>query len=297
MSRDSRRDDPVARLAKLPFTKMHGLGNDFIVIDELAKVQSLSRRPPVTPVLAKKICDRRFGVGADQLLWIHASGNPAADARMEIFNADGSMAEMCGNGIRAIALFLQRYGPYPGRQLYSIDTPAGLLSVQFEGSLMTVDMGVPTLGAGFQDLKGETLEVGGERLQVFDLETGPPHAVIFVEDLEKFDAARLGPLIEHHPRYPKRTNVDFVQILAPNRIRARIWERGAGLTLACGTGACASAVAAIALKKTNAEVFVEMPGGSLEIRWSGDGEPIFMEGPAEEVFRGEYFWAGDGALK
>ncbi len=290
-------NSPRPSLSKLPFTKMHGLGNDFIVVDELAKVQAFGRRPPVTGQLARKICDRRFGVGADQLLWLHAAESPEADARMDIFNADGSMAEMCGNGIRACALFLQRHGPYPGRALYSIETLAGLKAIQIEGSSITVDMGVPVLKAGFardpRASAGDEIEVGGERLVVYDVDTGPPHAVIFVEDLDRLDAARLGPLLENHLRYPGKTNVDFVQVLSRERIRVRIWERGAGLTLACGTGACAAAAAVIALGKTQSEVKVEMPGGVLGVQWAGVGESLFMEGPAEEVFRGEYLWAGD----
>lgn len=274
------------RRPSVPFVKMHGLGNDFIVIDDLTP--GVDRANIVNWAFARKICDRRFGVGADQILWIRRPQNTDLDARMEIVNADGSFAEMCGNGIRAVGLFLHDYGPRPQHTQYGIETLAGAKSVQIQGRSVTVDMGVPVLGTGFPR-PGETLEVDGQSLQFFDVNMGNPHAVFFVDDVDQYPVERLGPLVERHPRFPKRTNVEFVQVLGPREIKVRVWERGTGITLACGTGACASSVASIASERTQADLMVELPGGRLHIAWGGPGESVLMEGPAEEVFRGEYY--------
>lgn len=285
---------------KLPFVKMQGLGNDFIVIDDIGKVQAIGRRPEVTPELARKICDRRFGVGADQVLWLRPAQGREADARMEILNSDGSVAEMCGNGIRAIGLFLAKHGPFPKRMLYSVETLAGIKTIQIHGDEVAVDMGPPGLGGGFEStasgpdrnpskVPGERIEVGGQSLEFFEVDMGNPHAVVFVDDVTEVALEDIGPQFEVHSRFPARTNVEFVQVVAPDRIRVRVWERGAGVTLACGTGACAAAVAALGTGRVRGEVKVELPGGVLKIVWPGPAQSVVMAGPAAEVFRGEYW--------
>jgi diaminopimelate epimerase len=262
----------------LPFTKMEGLGNDFIVIDDLSEPSATNS--PLTAAFAQKICDRRFGVGADQILWLRkARGN--SDVRMEILNADGSEAEMCGNGIRAVALYLQAHGPDKKTE-YEVETLAGIKKVKIRGSQVLIDMGPPRLGLS----EGEEIKVAAEVLRFYEVNVGNPHAVFFVEDVNDFPVEELGPLIEKNSRFPERTNVEFVEVLDSNSIRVRVWERGAGITLACGTGACASAVASLATGRVNGTVEVQLPGGALRISWAGVGHSILMEGPAKEVFRG-----------
>ena len=281
----------------ISFIKMHGLGNDFILIDDLSK--SSSHLSPVTPEVARKICHRRFGVGADQVLWLKAPRGSTArsmpHARMEIFNADGSAAEMCGNGIRAVALYLKGRGSKPGvgehKGEYKIETLAGLIRVLvLENDLVRVDMGPPRLGGGFEkpEAAGETLTVLGQKLAFYEVSMGNPHAVIFVEDVERYPVDQFGSAIERNPRFPERTNVEFVQVMSPEKLRIRVWERGAGLTLACGTGACAAAVTALATAKVKGKVTVQLPGGDLAIEWAGSGASVLMEGAADEVFRGEF---------
>lgn len=272
---------------KLPFLKMQGIGNDFVVIDDLGK----PAHSPITTKAATAICDRRFGVGADQILWLKDAEDRAAHARMEILNADGSSAEMCGNGIRAVGIYLHRYGPKAGLAQYKVETLAGMKTVDVKGDQVRVDMGVPTLGGGFPK-EGEALEVEGRAQRFFEVNVGNPHAVLFVDRVKEHPVEALGPKIENHGRFPKRTNVEFVEVEGPDAIRVRVWERGAGITLACGTGACASAVASIASGRVKSPVSVHLPGGTLKISWEGQGKPVMMEGPAEEVFRGEYVLSG-----
>lgn len=273
------------RVKTIPFLKMQGIGNDFVVIDDLARPEP----SPITPEVVRKIADRRYGVGADQILWLRKPHAAAADARMEILNSDGSSAEMCGNGIRAVGVYLYRHGPKPSQGRYLVETLAGLLPVEVTGGadaamLVSVEMGKPVLGGGF----AEEIIVGDQKLMVHEVSMGNPHAVIFVEDAETFPVEKFGPVIETHRRFPKRTNVEFVQVINEREIRVRVWERGAGITLACGTGACASAVAALATGRVKGEVTVQLPGGTLWICWEGDDSPVIMRGPAEEVFRGEF---------
>ncbi len=277
---------------KLPFTKMQGIGNDFIVIDELRGaseiLQGASQVSQVLdPHLAKRLCDRRNGIGADQILWIRKPEHSGADARMEILNADGSTAEMCGNGIRAVGLYLHDHGPKPKQSKYQIETLAGVLETEIRGRDVRVNMGVPQLGEAFPE--GEELHALGRLYRFFEVNMGNPHAVFFVEeDLKSLPLEDLGPEIENHSRFPDRTNVEFVQVLDERTLQVRVWERGAGITLACGTGACASAVAALATKRVQGVVTVRLPGGDLRVEWAGGANPVFMEGPALEVFRGEY---------
>jgi diaminopimelate epimerase len=271
-------------MRQLPFTKMQGLGNDFVVINDL-------NSPPVTegilsPEQAQKVCDRRFGIGADQILWLKKPESTAADARMEILNADGSIAEMCGNGIRAVALYLSEVGPQPKTE-YLIETLAGIKTVQIRGDQVLVNMGEPKLGIGFET-QGELIEVAGHQLRFYEVDMGNPHAVFFVDHLSQLPIEEFGPLVENHPRFPKRTNVEFVVVQNSQAIEVRVWERGAGPTLACGTGACAAAVATLATGRVRGTLTVNLPGGSLRIGWEGPFCPVMMEGPAKKVFQGSF---------
>lgn len=267
---------------KLPFVKMHGLGNDFVVIDGMSFFS-----PSMTAALATRLCDRRLGIGADQLLHLrrpHSQDSSALrpDARMEIWNADGSTAEMCGNGIRAVALYLNK--KYLNRREFSIETLAGLKTVFLEGDgRVRVNMGVPQLSHGVI----ADFAPSGYPSEYYEVNVGNPHAVFFVEDVSLVELERVGPLVEKHERFPNRTNAEWVQFEGTSAIRVRVWERGAGATLACGTGACASAVAALASGRAKSPLSVRLPGGELTIDWKGPGEPVWMIGPAAEVFRGE----------
>lgn len=264
----------------LPFTKMHGLGNDFVVIESLGT--SFSTEYSITSQIAQQLCDRRFGVGADQILWLRKPENPSSDIRMEILNADGSTAEMCGNGIRAAALYLNQYGPFKKTD-YLIETLGGLKKVRLQKDEVEVDMGVPVFN------QAEFLQLENQSFQFYEVNMGNPHAVIFVDDLSQVLIEKWGPQIESHPRFPKRTNVEFVQVIDHSSIRVRVWERGAGPTLACGTGACAAAIASIATEKVKSSLDVYLPGGKLKISWQGKNQPVLMTGPAQEVFQGKFF--------
>lgn len=290
----------------LPFTKMEGLGNDFVVIDDLSPVQPLDRAKvgPIDSELARRLCDRATAVGADQLLHLKPPQGEANDAFMGVINADGSIAEMCGNGIRAIGLYLYYRGPNPGRGLYNVETLAGTKSLMIRPpGLVTVDMGAPVLGGGFDKLTG--MANLGEYIRVdeafkgssvtplqtvafHEVSMGNPHAVILVPSLYHYPAEQIGPYLETHPRFPNRTNVEFVEVMDPHKIRVRVWERGAGFTRACGTGACAAAVAALAARKVSGEVEVELPGGKLHVSWFGPDQSVMMEGPASEIYRGAF---------
>jgi len=274
---------------ELQFTKMHGAGNDFVFLDCLKKnIDDLES-------IAKKLCDRRFGIGADQLLTVHPS--QVADFKMEIYNADGSQVEMCGNGIRAFYKFLRDRG-HTDADTIRVETLGGVVRPSWAGpDRVRVDMGQPvlarakiptTLGSGEGPVLDLPLEIDGETLLVSSVSMGNPHAVVFVEDPDRAPVERWGPLIESHPAFPNRTNVEFVTPIARDRIRQRTWERGVGETLACGSGACAVAVVAMLRSVVDDEVRIELRGGELEIGWKGDGAPVIMTGPAAEVFTGEF---------
>jgi len=275
----------------IPFSKMHGLGNDFIVVDEWD-----SRVPKgfFTPTRARQWCDRRFGIGADQILIVGPARETSVDSKMEIWNADGSQAEMCGNGIRAVALYLHDHAPegLRGKASYRIHTGAGDLEVFVAGRSVRVNMGPPRFLA--DAFEGIETPIG--RLQFWEVNMGNPHAVFFLppqESLQNLPLEQIGPSIENHSRFPKRTNIEFVRLKAPGELEVRVWERGAGMTLACGTGACASAVAALhsgfVAPLGSGHIKVELPGGSLELAWDGKKNgPVWMTGPAVEVFRGLY---------
>jgi len=273
---------------------MHGIGNEFVVLDGFASQEICNLQ--ITPELARYLCDRRSGIGADQLLRVLPSLAVKADARMEIFNSDGSTAEMCGNGIRAAALYL--FGPksrlhsenpkLASRSRFVIETLAGQKTVQLRGENVQVDMGPPVLGGGFADGKGELLKLAAHEIRFFEVSMGNPHAVLFVEALQDAEVEALGPAIETHERFPQRSNVEFAQVIDANTIEVQVWERGAGRTLACGTGACAVAAAAIITGRVRSPVRIRLPGGDLRIEWNGNPESsLSMEGAAQELNRGE----------
>jgi diaminopimelate epimerase len=272
---------------RLSFTKMHGLGNDFIVID--CRDKAFSSRLPDLSGLSRRLCDRRFGIGADQMLLLYPSG--AADFRMAIFNADGSEVEMCGNGIRCFARYIWNR-EISRKEALEVETPAGIIRPEKAGDMVRVDMGAP-------QLEGSSIPVGIDgmimdyplviddmKFEMTCVSMGNPHAVIVVEDVEHFDVAKYGPLIENHRLFPKRTNVEFIQVFDPCTIRMRVWERGAGETMACGTGASAVAVAANLKGMADKKVWVKLPGGELFIELHDNGH-VYMTGPAEEVFEGQ----------
>jgi diaminopimelate epimerase len=273
----------------LRFTKMHGAGNDYVILDGIRE-----ELPPIPP-LAARLCDRHFGIGCDQLLIARPSRT--ADFRMEIYNADGSQVEMCGNGLRAFYKFLRDRGHTDDDEI-SVETLGGVVRPGWAGpDRVRVNMGQPvlapakiptTLGTGDGPVLDIPLQVDGERLEVSSVSMGNPHAVVFVDDPDHVDVGRLGPLIEHHSAFPNRTNVEFVTPIGRDRIRQRTWERGVGETLACGSGACAVAVVAMLRGAVDDEVRIELRGGELEINWKGGDAPVIMTGPAAEVFTGDY---------
>ncbi len=266
----------------IEFTKMQGIGNDFVVID------CRKDAPADLPALSRRLCDRRFGVGADQLLLLY--GSATADFLMRIFNADGSEVEMCGNGIRCCAKYVWDRG-LSGKNVLEIETAAGIIRPERAGEMVKVDMGVPVLDAGMipvaldGQVKDHPLTIGDRTFAITCVSMGNPHAVIFVDDVAGFPVQQYGPMIETHPLFPKRTNVEFVQVLDAGTLRMRVWERGAGETLACGTGASAAAVAANLKGLVGKRVRVRLPGGDLVIELLDNGR-VAMTGPAEEVFEG-----------
>jgi diaminopimelate epimerase len=272
------------------FIKMHGIGNDYVYIDCFRETVSEPEK------LAIHVSDRHFGVGGDGLILIMPSDQ--ADARMRIFNADGSEAQMCGNGIRCLAKYVYESGISRKPEI-AVETLAGVLSLQLitaNGVVeqVKVDMGMPRLrrqdipmrGGGDRVL-GERLTAGDREFAVTCLSMGNPHCVIYVDDVAQFPVTHYGPLLERHAQFPERTNVEWVERLNRREIRQRTWERGSGETLACGTGACAATVASVLNGKTDRTVTVHLLGGDLEIEWAAD-EHVYMTGPAVEVFRGDW---------
>jgi diaminopimelate epimerase len=273
---------------------MQGTGNDFVLLDAL-------RHPVrVTPVLARRLCDRRFGVGADQVLVLAKS--KAADFKMLIFNADGSQVEMCGNGIRCLARYAFERG-HTNRRAMSVETLAGLRRAVVRRALVRVDMGAPVLDAALVPTraKGRVIDhpfaltplsssrrgKGAVTLEMTCLSMGNPHAVVFVEDVDAVPLAEWGPAMEGDPFFPRRTNVEFVQAKDADRARVRVWERGSGMTLACGTGACAVAVAGVLTGRFHRKVTLSLPGGDLGVEWAADNR-VYLTGPAAFVFDGTF---------
>jgi diaminopimelate epimerase len=279
----------------MKFTKMHGLGNDYVY------VSTFDRKPPTDPArLAVAISDRHFGIGSDGLILIGPS--ECADARMRMFNADGSESEMCGNGVRCVAKYVHDHG-IARKPRVTIETGRGVLTLDLEvagGKVqrVRVDMGVPILqGSDIPTkLPGDpplnvAVEVGGQTVGVTAVSMGNPHAVVYVKYVERFTVESLGPLLEHHPAFPRRVNAHFVEVISPEEVKMRTWERGSGMTLACGTGACAVCVAGVLTGRTGRTILAHLPGGDLRLEWPDDGASVFMTGPATEVYSGE--WPGE----
>jgi diaminopimelate epimerase len=276
----------------LRFTKMHGLGNDYVYVSLFDQALPADPGP-----LAVAMSDRHLGIGSDGLILIGPSDR--ADARMRMFNIDGSEGEMCGNGIRCVAKYIHDHGIAP-RDRVTIETGRGVLSLdlEIEGGKATrvrVDMGTPILqGSDIPTtLPGDPpvdvpVEVGGVELRQTAVSMGNPHAVAFVDDVAAFPLETIGPKWEHHPSYPRRVNVHIVQVIGRGEVRMRTWERGSGITQACGTGACAVCVAGVLSGRTDRTILAHLPGGDLLLEWPADDASVFMTGPATEVFSGEW---------
>ena len=278
----------------MKFTKMHGLGNDYVY------VEGFTQPAPADPgTLARAVSDRHFGVGSDGLILILPS--QSADARMRMFNADGSEGEMCGNGVRCVAKYIHDHG-IARKPRVTVETGRGVLTLDLtveggEAKLVRVDMGTPILEPDRipTTLPGDPavdvpVEVGGKELRLTAVSMGNPHAVLFVDDVEAFPLEALGPLIERHPAFPRRVNFHAAEVVSPSEVRMRTWERGSGVTLACGTGACAVCVAGVLTGRTGPKILAHLPGGDLELEWASRDASVFMTGPATEVFAGE--WPG-----
>jgi diaminopimelate epimerase len=261
---------------RIEFTKMEGAGNDFVVIDATREPFQLSRDQ------RRRIADRHFGVGCDQILVVERPGAPDADFRYRIFNADGGEVEQCGNGARCFVRFVHERGLTRKREI-RVETLGGAIVPRLEDDgEVSVNMGPPALAAPFL----ETLDVGAERVEFAILSMGNPHAVQLVADTEGASVERQGPLIEGHARFSNRVNAGFMQVLGRHAIRLRVYERGAGETLACGTGACAAAVSGIVRGLLDSPVTVQARGGTLTISWAGGDNPVWMKGPARTVYQG-----------
>lgn len=272
----------------LPFSKMHGIGNDFVVID------CRERALPLTAAEIARLGDRHFGVGFDQLLTIEPSRDPDCAWRYGIYNRDGSEAGQCGNGVRCVAAWLRRAGAL-GEGLTRLQSPSGAVAVEMlADGRVRVDMGVPQFAPAAIPLREAQTAITYTRiLGTADVEFGAvsmgnPHAVIEVADVAAAPVADWGPALETHADFPDRANVGFAQVLSPQAIRLRVWERGVGETQACGSGACAAVVALARRGRVGADVDVQLPGGLLQISWAGPGEPVWMTGPAAFVFEGNY---------
>ncbi len=271
----------------LKFTKMHGLGNDFVVLD------LISQRFSPRPRHARALADRRRGIGCDQLLVVEPPGNPEADFRYRVFNRDGGEVAQCGNGARCLARFV-RDRKLTGKRRLRFETRAGTLELRvLEDGQVRVGMGVPEFEPARIPLRRSRratlypLRVDGRELRVAALAIGNPHAVLGVADAESAPVAQLGPALESHPDFPERVNAGFMQVLSRAELRLRVFERGAGETLACGSGACAAVVAGRLQGLLDERVTVRLNGGPLEVEWAGEGQPVMMTGPATRVYEGE----------
>ena len=287
--------------AKIPFTKMHGIGNDYVYVNGFDV--TIDNPGP----LARSISDRHFGVGSDGLVLILPS--ESADVRMRMFNADGTEAEMCGNAVRCVAKYAYDNGLVRGSAV-RVETRSGekivrLLFEQGNAVGATVDMGEPVLEpagipvtpdtahAGADRLVSVPICVAGQEYSFTAVSMGNPHAVLFMKDVDTLDLPKLGPLFEHHAMFPQRTNTEFVDVTSPSSVTMRVWERGAGETMACGTGACAVVVACVLNGHTKRRVKVHLKGGNLDILWDADNNHVFMTGGATTVFEGAYLYQGD----
>lgn len=274
------------------FAKMHGAGNDFIVVDGAREDVPEEQ----LPALARQACDRNFGIGGDGIILVQPSR--VANFRMRVINSDGSEAEMCGNGVRCFAKYVFDRKIHQD-VVMTVETLAGIKTLKLNASggkvqTVRVDMGEPRLLRSEIPMRGpentkviaEPLKVGGKKIEVTCVSMGNPHCVTFVDRVADYPVDRVGPDVENHPSFPARTNVEFIEVVSQQELNMRVWERGCGETLACGTGACASAVAAMLNDKAQRKVTVHLPGGDLFIEWLGDNK-VFMTGPAEEAFEGK----------
>ena len=269
-----------------PFTKMHGAGNDFVIFDG-------TRQPiPLTPEKIRRLADRHFGIGSDQVLLVEPPRGPGADFRYRIFNADGGEVEQCGNGARCFVRFVRDKG-LTNKDEIAVETLSGMIYPRLEADgQVAVNMGVPRFEPWEVPFEAETrakvydLKMGDAEIAVSVLSMGNPHAVQIVPDVDTAPVNTQGPRIERHPRFPRRVNAGYLQIVDRRHIRLRVYERGAGETLACGTGACAAVVAGRQRDLLDDKVEVKLLGGTLKISWSGEGEPVWMTGPAVTVFEG-----------
>jgi diaminopimelate epimerase len=271
---------------QIEFTKMHGLGNDFIVIDAINQSISLSAKQ------VRLLADRHFGIGCDQLLLVEPATSGEADFRYRIYNADGGEVGQCGNGARCFMRFVNEQGLSDKSELY-VETAGGTLRLTREADgQVTVNMGVPRLQPGEIPFDAPAyaplypLSAAGHELEIAALSMGNPHAVLLVDDIDSAPVAELGPVIESHPRFPERVNAGFMQVVDPQTIHVRVYERGAGETLACGSGACAAVVAGQLWERLDTRVKVFLKGGELMVSWRGKGEPVMMTGPATTVYQG-----------
>ena len=272
---------------RIKFSKMQGLGNDFVVLDGVRQSLALS------PEQLRHLGDRHFGVGCDQILLVEKSDRPDVDFRYRIFNSDGGEVEQCGNGARCSARFVHEQG-LTGKTEIRVETMKGVISPRLtDDGAVTVDMGVPEFSPEMIPFTSDTsalvqsLDVAGAAVAITAVSMGNPHAVQVVDDVDRAPVAVQGPLIESHPRFPQRANAGFMQVTSRHSIRLRVFERGAGETLACGTGACAAVAAGIARDLLDSPVRVTTRGGELTIAWGGHGQPVLMTGPAVTVFHGE----------
>lgn len=282
----------MEKKAKINFTKMHGCGNDYIYINGAeCKIPAQEK-----PELVQKLSDRHFGIGGDGVIFINPSAE--ADFEMEMYNADGSRAEMCGNGIRCVAKYVYDKGLTDRTQLSIVSAgKIKYLTLTVEDgkvSMVRVDMGKPELTASLipvisehEQAVNEEIVVGEKVYRMTCVSMGNPHAVVFADNVADLDLEKLGPHFEHHERFPKRINTEFVRVIDRHTVEMRVWERGTGETLACGTGCCATAVACVLNGKTEADVTVKVLGGEIRIQWDREADTIFMTGPASTVFEGE----------
>lgn len=280
------------------FTKWHGLGNDFVLLD------GFDEKLVMTPSLARQLCDRKRGIGADGVAIILPPEDSHYDLEMRIYNADGTIAEMCGNVTRCVAAYATQ--KQPDKKQWRILTAAGVMSADVltyttKASEVTVMMGIPELQRGDigitedkeQLAQNIRIDIGGKTLIFTGVSMGNPHVVTFVDDIDAVPLDDWGPRVESNPLFSEKTNVEFAQVLSSNEIRMRVWERGVGITEACGTGSCATLVAAVINKLVRNTATLILDGGRLQITWSGVGQPVQMTGPAVKVFNGEYKGIGE----
>jgi diaminopimelate epimerase len=275
-------------MASLRFTKMQGLGNDFVVLD------GVRQRVDLTAAQIRRLADRRFGVGCDQVLLVERATRPGVDFRYRIFNADGGEVEQCGNGARCFARFVVDHGLTTKRAI-RVDTAGGVIAPEIgDDGDVTVDMGVPRFAPAeipfdaARESIVSPLDVDGHTVEISTVSMGNPHAVQVVGDVDAAPVQTQGPRIERHPRFPQRVNAGYMQVVDRDNIRLRVWERGVGETLACGTGACAAVVVGIRRGLVDSPVRVATRGGTLTIAWAGGSAPVMMTGPAATVFEGEW---------